>query len=450
MDELFFKLFDLSPDAVVVTDLESGTIFHINTAFCKIGGFSKEEVIGKTVFDISSWQNEEERVIWKHNLIAKREVEYDASFNTRINGVRHGNMRSKIIEIAGKECVISIVRDITEQKKIEDQLKASEETLKQAVMNMPIMLVAFNDKQELLVWNKECEAVTGYTMEEMVLNKNAISLLFPDPTLQRFIFQKLDNHSLQVQLKEYDFELVCKNGSIRYIHYRFNHIENPITGWDVWGIGTDVTEKIKAEKALEFSEKKFKYIATATNDALWDWDLVSNRIWWSEGMANLFGYTEKDTGYDISWWDEHIYPADMERVSAKIRQAIDRGDTYWSDEYRFIKKDGSIAMVYDKGLIIKDSKGKPIRMVGGMVDMTEMKKAQETISLQSKKLEEHSFVISHKIRSALSRILGLSSLYEYDLSKDELININNHLVSSSKELDLIIKELAHKIQEDNR
>jgi signal transduction histidine kinase len=140
----------------------------------------------------------------------------------------------------------------------------------------------------------------------------------------------------------------------------------------------------------------------------------------------------------------------MERVSAKIRQAIDRGDTYWSDEYRFIKKDGSIAMVYDKGLIIKDDKGKPIRMVGGMMDMTEMKKAQETISLQSKKLEEHSFVISHKIRSALSRILGLSSLYEYDLSKDELININNHLVSSSRELDLIIKELAHKIQEDKR
>lgn len=448
MDELFFKLFDLSPDAVVVTDLDSGTIFHVNSTFCQIGGFTKEEVIGKSVFAIRSWQNEEERTIWALNLKAKRELEYEAAFTTKTGEVRYGNMRSKIIEIAGKECVISIVRDITEQKKIEDQLKASEETLKQAVMKMPVMLVAFNHKHELLVWNKECEWVTGYSMEEMVHNENAISLLFPDPKLQRLIFQKLDHPTSQDSLKEYDFELVCKDGSIKYIHYRFNHLINPISDWYVWGVGIDVTERIKAERALELSEEKFKYIATATNDALWDWDLTTNRIWWSEGMVNLFGYTEKDTGYDISWWDEHIYAADMQRVSSKIRTAIDRGDDYWSDEYRFIKKDGNIALVYDKGMIIKDSKGKPIRMVGGMVDITERRKAQETINVQSRKLEEHSFVISHKIRSALSRILGLSSLYEYDLSKDELINVNNHLMSSSQELDAIIKELAKKIQED--
>jgi len=448
MDELFFKLFDLSPDAVVVSDLESGTIFHINDAFCQIGGFTKEEIIGKTVFDIGSWANEEERVIWKHNLVARKQLEYDASFNTRINGVRHGNMRSKIIEIAGKECVISIVRDITEQREIQYRLKASEDTLKQAVMKLPVMLVAFNDRQELLVWNKECEKVTGYTLEEMFHNEKSISLLFPDPKRQKIIFQKLDNHSLQQHLKDYTFEVICKDGSCKYIHYKFNHIENPISGWDVWGIGTDVTERIKAERALLQNEIKFKYIATATNDALWDWDLATDRIWWSEGMKNLFGYTEKDRGYHISWWDEHIFEADRERVSGKIREVIEQGDIYWSDEYRFVKKDGSMAMVYDKGMIIRDEKGKAIRMVGGMLDVTEIRNAQQTINLQSKKLEEHSFVISHKIRAALSRIMGLSSLYEYDLTKEDLININSHLVSSSLELDTIIKEVAKKIQED--
>lgn len=450
MDSLFLKLFDLNPDAVVVSDLESSTIIHVNEAYCKIGGLTKEEVIGHTVFDIGSWANEEDRTIWKRDLMAQNQLEYDASFSTPIKGLRHGNMRSKIIEIEGTAFVISIIRDITEQKEIELKLRESEDTLKQAVMKLPVMLVAFSDNQELLVWNKECEKVTGYVLDEIFHDNKSIPLLFPDPVRQKIIFQTLDNHSLQQHLKDYTFEVICKDGSCKYIHYKFNHIENPISGWHVWGIGTDVTERIEAEKALTQSEIKFKYIATATNDALWDWNVDTDLIWWSEGMKNLFGYSEKDRGFQIAWWDEHIFEADRARVFKKIEEAIQQGATYWSDEYRFIKKDGSIAMVHDKGMIIRDENGKALRMIGGMLDVTEIRDAQQTINLQSKKLEEHSYVISHKIRAALARIMGLSSLYEYDLTNDDLIHINAHLVTSSLELDTIIKELSRKIQEDKQ
>lgn len=129
--------------------------------------------------------------------------------------------------------------------------------------------------------------------------------------------------------------------------------------------------------ALESSERKlaeerFQLVAWATSDAVWDWDLTTDAVWWNEGVRTLFGYLEKDVGPGAAWWVNHIHPEDKERVVTGIHRLIQSGGRFWSDEYRYCRADGSTAYVFDRGYVIHDEK-KPVRMIGAMMDITERK-----------------------------------------------------------------------------
>ena len=73
------------------------------------------------------------------------------------------------------------------------------------------------------------------------------------------------------------------------------------------------------------------------------------------------------------WWLERLHPSFTDQVNEKLKQHVDLGKEFWSDEYMFRKKDGSYAYVFDKGYIIKNENGRPIRFIGGMVDITHVK-----------------------------------------------------------------------------
>lgn len=112
------------------------------------------------------------------------------------------------------------------------------------------------------------------------------------------------------------------------------------------------------------------------NDVVWDWDLLTNNIWWSDGLQSSFGYTSWETEPTISCWYGRIHPADAPRVLAGIYQVIDSDLTLWSDVYRFKKKNGEYAEVLTRGSVYRDLQGKGYRMIGTMVDITLHRKAE--------------------------------------------------------------------------
>ncbi|HOT04310.1 MAG TPA: PAS domain S-box protein, partial [Methanolinea sp.] len=133
----------------------------------------------------------------------------------------------------------------------------------------------------------------------------------------------------------------------------------------------DITALKDAEAKVRESNERFTLVSKATNDTIWDWDLVTDDLWWNEGIRTVFGYPPDEEEPRITSWYQKIHPGDRERVVGGIHAAIDKGENVWSDEYRFRRADGSYAQVFDRGYVIRDGKGAAIRMVGAMLDLTE-------------------------------------------------------------------------------
>lgn len=142
--------------------------------------------------------------------------------------------------------------------------------------------------------------------------------------------------------------------------------------------GIDVTARKSTELVLKQSQERFSSIARTTNDAIWDWDLQTNAIWWNDGIERLFGFSRSEIEPTIISWTSRIHPEDLSAVEKSIKSFIDEGESndIWYSEYRFAKYDGSYAIVYDRGFVMRDANRKGIRMVGGMVDVTPQKIAE--------------------------------------------------------------------------
>jgi PAS domain S-box-containing protein len=138
-------------------------------------------------------------------------------------------------------------------------------------------------------------------------------------------------------------------------------------------------ERKRAENALRKSEERFEVMARATNDAVWDLDIATNRMWWNVGVRSFLGYPADTVGSDLNWWQDHIHPEDKERVISAVRAILEGGGRFWLDEYRFLCSDGSYACVFDRGYILHDEQGQPLRMIGAMMDITDRKRAEEAL-----------------------------------------------------------------------
>jgi len=128
-------------------------------------------------------------------------------------------------------------------------------------------------------------------------------------------------------------------------------------------------------------------VARATFDAIWDWDVVGNSLEWNDGTKSFFGYEPDAVGADLNWWIENIHPEDRTRVVNSVHAVIESGASVWSSEYQFRCYDGTYAMVFDRGYVVRDETGKAFRMVGAMNDITVRKQAEKALLERTERSE---------------------------------------------------------------
>ena len=142
------------------------------------------------------------------------------------------------------------------------------------------------------------------------------------------------------------------------------------------GAFQDVSDNHAARTAQSESDERFHLVTRATADAIWDWNLDTDGMWWNDGMQTLFGVPMDTLPTDSTSWTLRLHPQDSDEVLQGIHAVIDGTEDFWTARYRFRRYDGSYAWVQDRGFLIRGADGRAHRMVGGMTDISAQKAAE--------------------------------------------------------------------------
>jgi PAS domain S-box-containing protein len=247
------------------------------------------------------------------------------------------------------------------------------------INNMPDIIFSFDMNLNLINFN--------IAFTKLCVESFGTTPAIGDPILE--MFPGADNNTIQLLIAEaragshYTFEnKLSRNGVLTF----FDVSLNPIIKENEEQIGIsvyarDITERKKALQDLQDSHERYEYVTQATFDAIWDLNLINDELYWGEGFERLFGYKSRENKGDIVLWYEHIHEEDRPRILNSINTLIKGKNNNWSEEYRFMKANGEIAFVRNKGLVVRDANGKGVRMIGAMQDITLQKKEEQQLRL---------------------------------------------------------------------
>lgn len=362
---------DFTNNLVIIVD-ETGRICWVNNAFVNTMLYAIDEIIGKRpsefihgpLSDLNTSARIKEAI--KNKQAFKEEIIHYTKDKTPIWILAVGQ---PIFDVKNKLIQYLIVEtDITNQKQQEEQLNRSESELHAFFNSSGSILVLFDAEFNVTAFNNKAQMIVEEVLHASIKIGQPVFTMVPNEAKE--IFKHFASEALagratenrEAKLPGYDSwwnmrYLPIKNGFGEIIGASFTAI--------------DITDRIKKELLLVESEKRYSLVTQATFDAIWDWDIEQNTLFRGEGFYSLFGYEIGTLKNDPSNWDNLIHPDDFKRVVIDFQNILDSDTTNWIEEYQFLKSDGSYAFVRDKAIIIRNKKGKAIRMVGAMQDISE-------------------------------------------------------------------------------
>jgi PAS domain S-box-containing protein len=212
-------------------------------------------------------------------------------------------------------------------------------------------------------------------------------------------------------------------------------------------VSHDISEIIKAQNDLLKSNERYHWVSKATNDSIWELDIVQgNVVRTGKGFEKLFGYQNDMQNNEELNYKNLVHPQDLNSLLSSLETAIaNKNEHYWEHDHRFLKSNGEYAYVHDRAYIIRNNEGVALKLIGATQDITDKVKHIIEIENQNAKLREIAWMQSHLVRAPLARMIGIVQvLQEEDLNSEDFKNWVTHFVSSSVELDNIIKDITIK------
>jgi diguanylate cyclase (GGDEF)-like protein/PAS domain S-box-containing protein len=280
---------------------------------------------------------------------------------------------------AGYYGLVSTINDVTAQRTAEQELRR----FRAALNASPDMIFLVDaDAMRIIDVNDAAAHSLGYEREELLGCNPELLFAERDGADLRTAFRQLASGQGTARIDRASHRR--KDGSLVPVEITRRVLRSGERTYVV-GIARDISARLQAEERLQQSVERFEIVARATNDVVYDWNLATDQLWWNENFRLVFGYELQEVGAYVDAWTSRIHPDDVEFVRGDIRTAIDGGYKTWSGEYRFRRKDGSYAAVHDRGLVIRDSAGRALRMIGAMVDISARKETERRIRLHAQR-----------------------------------------------------------------
>ena len=363
-------------DAVFWIDSQA-RILDINETACVLLGYTREELLSMTVHDIDpNFPAEAWPAHWA-DLKARKSFSFETDHLRKDGSVIQTETTVNFLIHEGQEYNCAFMRDITDRKRAEDALRMT----RFSVERVSDAVFWIESNARILDVNEAACVSLRYSREELL----SMYLFEIDPHVTpdnwaQLWQDKLDRHSLTFESTQ-----IRKDGTASQVEVTCNHLCFGAQEF-CCAIVRDISDRKRTERLLKFNEERFRLVGEATNDILWDWDLVTQEHWWSPNAREKFGY-DHDAEPSITAWTDRLHPDDRERVMAIVEQALASETRMVTAEYRFRLADGSYGHFYDRGQIIRDASGKPSRLIGAMIDVTFSKRAYASLEAAYQRLQ---------------------------------------------------------------
>jgi PAS domain S-box-containing protein len=407
-EERYRVIVDAASDAVISMD-ESGGILLANPATTRIFGYDPVELIGKplTVLMPEFMRNLHEVGFRRYLATGQRHLNWQGTEVTalRKNGqefpaeVSFGEMTSN-----GHKVFTGFIRDISEKKRAEDELRRQKEVFQKIFENIPVTISFLGQDGHIELVNPEWERTIGWTLEEIrKQNLDVLAEFYPDPQYRQWVLDLVAASTGEWT----DRKVRVRDGRVIDLAVAVVHLSD---GTSV-GIGRDVTERKRAEAELRESEARFRLVADSAPVLIWMSDTDKLCTYFNQPWLDFTGRSlDRELG---NGWAEGVHPEDLQRCLDTYTQAFDRREAFRM-EYRFRRHDGESRWVLDIGVPRSNPDGSFAGYIGSCIDVTERRRAEELLRHAQEDLArvtrvvamgELAATIAHEVNQPLAAII---------------------------------------------
>jgi PAS domain S-box-containing protein len=364
--------------------------------------------------------------------------------------------RNELGEIEG---VFAAARDVTERKQVEEKLRQAllyARTLIEASLDP---LVTISREGKITDVNRATETVTGVPRERLI--GSDFCDYFTQPEKARQGYEQVFAEGV---VRDYPLAIRHSGGRVTDVLYNASVFKNEagqIEG--VFAAARDITERKKVEEELRLSRERLALAQKAAHSGTFDWDIQNNVNRWSAEVEEVYGIAPGEFGGRYEDWEALVVPQDLIRAKKAIEDSLKTGE--FAAEWRIRRRnDGEIRWITARAKVIFDESGRPERMLGLNMDVTERKQAEEEVrrlnndleqrviqrtaelEAANKELEAFTYSVSHDLRAPLRHISGFSKIlseeYGSTLAPEAQHNLQR-ILEGTRRMGLLVDDLLN-------
>jgi PAS domain S-box-containing protein len=379
------------PDVMFTLDTQ-GNMVKWNRRVVDVTGYSPEELLNMPALAFVPPEEQPRTAEAIQRAFTEGYAELDGYLLTKGHRVIPYHWTGAVLKnLHGEPIGITgIGRDVSAKRQAEEAVQKSERRYATLLGNLNGMAYrCWNDKDWTMDYVSEgCLALVGYPAEDLLGNAKIAfgDLVHPDDG--EWLWEKCNAHLRAHRPCTNEYRILTAGGTVKWVWDQAQGIYSD-TGelLAIEGFVTDITGRKRAEHALRASEERFDLAVRGSNTGIWDWDIRTGETYFSPLWKSMLGYERHELRGELFEWEQRLHPDDRERSSATVRAYLEGRTPQYELEHRLRHKDGSYRWILARGVSICDKEGKPYRMAGSHIDITDLKQTQEVLAQRERQLQ---------------------------------------------------------------
>ncbi|MCA9440131.1 MAG: PAS domain S-box protein, partial [Candidatus Omnitrophica bacterium] len=381
-EERFRTLFVKSPVSVVIHDAETGEILDANPAAIQAYRLNSLEELKVHDFWCEPPYSFEDALAKIRQTSEKGSHNFEW-FSKRADGEElWERVYLTPIQLNGKTRILAKAIDITERKRAEEDLKTRQKYLQTVLDTTADGFWILDTQGSFIEVNDSFCRMTGFSRDELIGHR--ITDLNVDESLEDTT--KRIEHIISEGSDTFRARHRRKDGSTFPVEVSATYLSQ--NGGQFICFGRDLTEREEGEREVQEASERLRESIRAANVGLWDWDLATNRVYFSREWKQQIGYKPEEIDNDYKEWERRVHPDDLPLALERIGKAVTDPEAEFTQEFRLRHKNGSYRWIFAQGSVYRDEKGKPVRFLGSHIDITNRKKQAEHLVLLGEMLDE--------------------------------------------------------------